>query len=66
MQECETSTQQDFSVKRVSVRSGGAGHAHSGVVKANTPHNGNPQGTVTHKRARTPKATNGKIVKLGR
>ncbi|WP_162917124.1 hypothetical protein [Dongia deserti] len=30
MQQCQTSTQ-DSAVKRVSVRTGGAGHAHSGV-----------------------------------
>jgi len=34
MQECGTSTGKRSFVKRVSVRSGGAGHAHSGVVKA--------------------------------
>ena len=33
MQECETSTGNGLIVKRVTVRSGGAGHAHSGVVK---------------------------------
>ena len=33
MQECETGTGKNTFVKRVSVRSGGAGHAHSGVIK---------------------------------
>ena len=32
MQECETSLQQSVA-KRVTVRTGGAGHAHSGVIK---------------------------------
>jgi len=33
MQECETGTGKGSLTKRVTVRSGGAGHAHSGVVK---------------------------------
>ena len=33
MQECETSLQHSIT-KRVTVRTGGAGHAHSGVIKA--------------------------------
>ena len=54
MQECGTSTGKDSSMKRVTVRSGGAGHAHSGVAKK--------KAVPT---AQT-KAANGKIVRLGR
>lgn len=36
MQECETGTE-TFFVKRVTVRSGGAGHAHSGVTVGDSP-----------------------------
>jgi hypothetical protein len=57
MQECETSTESSF-VKRVTVRTGGAGHAHSGVVKASISRNEDV--------ARTANANNGKVVKLGR
>jgi hypothetical protein len=52
MQECATSTGNNSIVKRVTVRSGGAGHAHSGVVKADP------------KSATPPKGM--KLVKLGR
>jgi hypothetical protein len=61
MQECETSTQTSY-VKRVTVRSGGAGHAHSGVVKGTVSRNG----TTTDAPTELSKATNGKIVRLGR
>jgi hypothetical protein len=54
MQQCETSTGNDSSVKRVTVRSGGAGHAHSGVVKADAP----PQDAAPRKSV--------KLVRLGR
>lgn len=57
MQECETGTGKSSFVKRVSVRSGGAGHAHSGVAKTNGI--GNRDATVA-------KTTKSKIVKLGR
>jgi hypothetical protein len=57
MQECETSTDQSFS-KLVSVRTGGAGHAHSGVVKASSSRDEDA--------AHTAKTINGKIVRLGR
>jgi hypothetical protein len=57
MQECETGTESSF-VKRVTVRSGGAGHAHSGIVKAH----GMPEKGGT----RPPNGINGKIVRLGR
>jgi hypothetical protein len=57
MQECETGTGKSSFAKRVTVRSGGAGHAHSGIVKT----------TLTGKQsAGATKTTNGKIVKLGR
>ena len=60
MQECETSTGKSSFVKRVSVRSGGAGHAHSGVIK----------GPVLLAKGRAPgkkslKATSNIVVKLG-
>jgi hypothetical protein len=57
MQECETSTGKSSVVKRVTVRSGGAGHAHSGVVKANG---------VDNRDVAVAKAAKAKIVKLGR
>lgn len=57
MQECETGTGKSSVVKRVTVRSGGAGHAHSGVAKVITT----PPGDN-----RSPKGSNGKIVRLGR
>ena len=56
MQECETGTGKSSFVKRVSVRSGGAGHAHSGIVKVH----GMPEEGGT----RSPKGVNGKIVNL--
>jgi hypothetical protein len=56
MQECGTSTGKSSVVKRVTVRSGGAGHAHSGIAKTKAASNGNT----------TTKATKSKIVKLGR
>lgn len=57
MQECGTSTGKSIHVKRVTARSGGAGHAHSGVAKTSLTGERNAGAT---------KATNGKIVKLGR
>lgn len=59
MQECGTSTGKDVYVKRVSVRSGGAGHAHSGVAKVTNVRSGK-------KGDRTPKGSNTLIVRLGR
>ena len=57
MQECGTSTGKSSFVKRVTVRSGGAGHAHSGVAKT----------TIVSKRnTAVAKVTKGKIVRLGR
>ena len=57
MQECETGTGKQIPTKRVSVRSGGAGHAHSGIIKTSIV--SNPETAVA-------KATKSKIVKLGR
>lgn len=57
MQECETSTGKGIYVKRVTVRSGGAGHAHSGVAKTNV---------TSNRDTAVAKATKGKIVRLGR
>jgi hypothetical protein len=59
MQECETSTGKNSFVKRVTVRSGGAGHAHSGVVKVNS----RPTANESRRSAQTPDC---KIVRLGR
>ena len=56
MQECGTSTGKDIHVKRVSVRSGGAGHAHSGIVKT----------SASQQSIAVTKTTKGKIVRLGR
>jgi len=55
-------------IKLVSVRTGGAGHAHSGVVRSEIQSAKNalidlgPLDGQTH----TPKWSNGKIVRLGR
>lgn len=54
MQECETGTGKSSYTKRVSVRSGGAGHAHSGVAKKMSDDE-----SVT-------RATKAKIVRVGR
>ena len=56
MPERETSTEQGLLVKRVTVRSGGAGHAHSGIVKGDFAEGG---------RAKSRKRTDGKLVSLG-
>ena len=58
MQECETSTGNDSIVKRVTVRSGGAGHAHSGIAKT--------QGIPPQKATRLSSSADSKIVRLGR
>ena len=57
MQKCGTGTGKNSLLKRVSVRSGGAGHAHSGVAEASG---------VDHRNAPACTATERKIVKLGR
>ena len=59
MQECETSTGNSVYVKRVTVRSGGAGHAHSGVVKVTSVR-------AREKGDRVLKGSNALIVRLGR
>jgi hypothetical protein len=56
MQECETATGKDSPVKRVTVRSGGAGHAHSGVART----------SATNRTRLVAEETKRKIVKLGR
>ena len=56
MQECGTGIGKSVHVKRVTVRSGGAGHAHSGVVKTN----------VTNPKMLVAEETKRKIVRLGR
>ncbi len=58
MQECETGTGKSSFVKRVSVRSGGAGHAHSGIIKTDASRRVNG--------SKSAKAVQSKIVKLGR
>ena len=57
MQECETSIGKSVHVKRVTVRSGGAGHAHSGIAKTRA---------ASDRNTLVAKETKGKIVKLGR
>lgn len=61
-----TGTHQRFA-KRVSVRSGGAGHAHSGVVMCGIAlaTAGEVGDASLEKRAKSPKTANGKFVKLG-
>ena len=63
MQQCETSG--EITVKRVSVRTGGAGHTHSGVIKEYDSKNGAvavgaPSGCGTVSRS-----TNSIVVRLG-
>jgi hypothetical protein len=58
MRECETGTGKSSFVKRVTVRSGGAGHAHSGVVKVSS--------VVPGKGNRPSKWEKSRIVSLGR
>ena len=65
MQQGETSTQQNAPVKRVSVRSGGAGHTHSGVVRAPDSKNGAIAGAAVDGQATVLRSTSTIIVKLG-
>jgi hypothetical protein len=60
MQQGEASTQQTSFVKRVSVRTGGAGHAQSGVTKAPDSKNGAIDG-----QANVLRSTNSIVVRLG-
>lgn len=62
MQERETGTKGSY-VKRVSVRTGGAGHAHSGVVNSGSA--ANLVGNESLELAKAGAAGNGKIVRLG-
>jgi hypothetical protein len=59
MQECETSLQHSIT-KRVTVRTGGAGHAHSGVTKAPSNHTQNGVAANAHL-----KQDQNKVVPLG-
>ena len=59
MQECETGTGKSSFTKRVSVRSGGAGHAHSGIIKTDASRRVNGG-------SKSAKTVQSKIVKLGR
>jgi hypothetical protein len=61
-------TGHDHQAKRVSVRSGGAGHAHSGVVKGRITltENGSVGHASSGDREQSRVLTNTKIVKLGR
>jgi hypothetical protein len=58
MQECETGTGKSSVVKRVTVRSGGAGHAHSGIIKTDVSRRANG--------SKSAKSVQSKIVRLGR
>lgn len=64
MEECETSTQASL-VKRVSVRSGGAGHAHSGVVKEPDSTNGTIVIAASDRGATVLRSKSNIIVRLG-
>ena len=65
MQQGNTSTQQDSLVKRVSVRSGGAGHALSGVVKTLDSKNGAIAGAALDGQANVLRSASNIIVRLG-
>lgn len=58
MQECETGTGKSSFTKRVTVRSGGAGHAHSGVAKT--------EDVLPRKATKSSLSASNKIVRLGR
>lgn len=58
MEQWKASTQ----MKRVSVRTAGAGHAHSGVATGRVPANGTIAGAASDERAT---ATHNIVVKLG-
>ena len=60
MQECETGTRKSSFVKRVTVRSGGAGHAHSGIIQ-----DVSADSRSGDERAATSEPTDRKIVRLG-
>ena len=60
MRVCETSVERSSLAKRVSVRSGGAGHAQSGVIKALDAGDAGSDGHATVLRS-----TNNIVVRLG-
>ena len=65
MQTCGTSTEKGSFEKRVTVRTGGAGYAHSGVKRSATkPENGANAEALTV-RLHLPKRESTKIVTLG-
>lgn len=63
MQQCESST--EITVKRVSVRSGGAGHTHSGVIKEHAAKNGAIAAAAPNGCATVSRSTNSIVVRLG-
>lgn len=63
MQQCETTT--EITVKRVSVRSGGAGHTQSGVANGPASKNGSIAGASSNGCATVLRSTNNIVVKLG-
>jgi hypothetical protein len=63
MQQCKTST--EITVKRVSVRSGGAGHTHSGVVKECDSKNGGIAVAAANGCPTVSRSTNSIVVRLG-
>ncbi len=65
MQQGDTSTRQDSLMKRVSVRSGGAGHALSGVAKTPDSENGAVAGATLDGQANVLRSTGNIIVRLG-
>jgi hypothetical protein len=58
MQQCETSTE---TVKRVSVRTAGAGHAHSGVTKEP----GTKNGSIARTESTVLQSSGNIVVRLG-
>jgi hypothetical protein len=56
----------DLQTKRVSVRSGGAGHAHSGIVKGDPLLRKDGETAPTSNGVMSSRKANAKIVQLGR
>jgi hypothetical protein len=65
VQHGNTSTQPDAFVKRISVRSGGAGHALSGVIKTPDSKNGAVAGVAADQQATVLRSSDNIIVRLG-
>ena len=65
MQQGDTSTRQDSLMKRVSVRSGGAGHALSGVAKGPDSRNGASSGAALDRQANVLRSASNIVVRLG-